>query len=446
MPVRLVIYQRESRPLDGLCAQLQCAGYDIFERYTEAAVLELVGEQDADALLLDAEAEKTESLIERIGASPKSCRLPIMLMAEESSASLDQMAANPVIDDVIILPILRDDLRSRVRNLARLTSMKVELERRLKTLSDFGISNEAHQSGTTASEQAQILLVGPMDDAQVSLIDTLGGMATFTYATTAVHAWHQLCQSYVDVMIVTNKVAPSEIQELCRRARANANLSDLPILIFDGPRTPIQTETICHDLQADLLRAPFQPIAIKKRLQVTGHRRRLKNQLRGLMANGLYAPTVDNLTGLHSRGFLYHYLEQTMEECRERSAPLSAATCSISGLANVNSTLGYPAGDQLIGQLGRALASSCRAQDLVARVHGSSFCVVLNDTSERESRAACERMTGNLERIVDQTKGNRLFDVNLTIGMAEMTSNDKAETLIDRALQQPITVALRQAS
>jgi len=446
MPVRLVIYQRECRPLDGLCAQLQCAGYDIVERYTEAAVLESVSHRHADALLLDSGAEKTEILLERIGAFPTGCSLPIMLIAEESSVSLNQMAADPNIDDVIFLPILRDDLRSRVRNLARLTSMEVELERRLKTFSDFRISRHDLQSGTAANEQSQILLVGPMDDEQVSLIEMLAGTATFTYATTSVHAWHQLSQSYVDMVIVTNKVAPNEVEGLCRRVRANVNLSDLPILILDGSTNPNEIETVCRDLQVDYLRVPFQPIVTKKRLQVMGNRRRLKDQLRGLVVDGLYAPTVDNLTKLYSRGFLYHYLERSIEESRERSAPLSAATCTISGLANVNATLGYPAGDQLISQLARALASSCRAQDLVARSHGSSFCVILNDTSEREASKVCERMAGNLEQIVDQMEGHRLCHISLTIGMAEMTANDKPETLIERALQQPKTVALRQAS
>lgn len=164
------------------------------------------------------------------------------------------------------------------------------------------------------------------------------------------------------------------------------------------------------------------------------------------MTNGLYALTVDHLTGLYSRGYICTYLDQSIQESRVRGIPLSVATCTISGLADVNATLGYPVGDRLIAQLGRALARSCRAQDLVARVHGASFGVVLNDTSESEAQAVCERVAKILEEIAEQTRDHRLSHVQLTIGVAEVTASDGAETLIERALQQPSTVALRRAS
>jgi diguanylate cyclase (GGDEF)-like protein len=277
----------------------------------------------------------------------------------------------------------------------------------------------------------------------------LGETTTFTYAATTNHAWHQLCQSYIDAVIVTNKVAVSDVHGLCRRVRASVNLSDLPILIGDigdDSRKQTEIETICREFNVDHLRAPYQPIVTRKRLQAMIRRHRLKSRLRGLMTNGLYRSTVDNLTGLYSRGFLYTYLEQSIQESRARGVPLSVATCRISGLADVNATLGYPVGDQLIAQLGRALARSCRAQDLVARVRGASFGVVLNDTSESEAQVVCERVAKILEEIAEQSRDSRLSHVHLTIGLAEMTASDGAETLIDRALQQPSTVALRKAS
>lgn len=446
MPIRLAVYQRENRPLDGLCAELQCAGYDVFERYTESAMLDLFRDSDVDALLLDAGANRTAPLLESIKASADTANLPVMLIAEDNPALLEHMALDVDVDDVIILPIPRDDLRSRVRNVARLASMTAELERRLNTLSDFGINRQNDRSEPTTVERVQLLLVGPIGDDQVPLIDMLGDTATFTYAATTDHAWHQLRQSYVDMIVVTSEAAPGDIRELCRRVKATRSLTDLPILIADDAHSSPTIETICRDENVDLIRAPVQPLIMKKRLQVMVHQHRLKRQLRGMMAAGPYVSTVDNLTGLYNRGFLYHYLERCLEENRERGGTLSVATCTISGLAKVNDMLGYPVGDQLISQLGKALASSCRAQDLVARSRGASFCVILGDTSENEARVVCQRVTEILEEIVDQSGGNRLSHIHLTIGMAERTPDDTAETLIDRAFQQPSVIALRHAS
>ena len=446
MSIRLVVYQRDKRPLDGLCAQLQCAGYDVFERYTEDALLDIANDVDVDVLLLDADANRTGPLLEKIRERSDTCHLPIMLIAEENSAFLDGVAADVPVDDVIILPIPRDDLRARVRSVARLATMTTELERRQRTLADFGIAGQTDRSRSAAIERVQILLVGPMGDEQIALIELLDGTATFTYATTTDHAWHQLCQSYVDMIVVTSKVIPGEIRELCRRVKATRTLTDLPILIFDDIKSSPMTEAMSRDENVDLLRAPFQPVAMRKRLDVLVRQHRLKHQLRGMMADGLYASTVDNLTGLYGRGFLYHHLDRSMQESRERGAPLSVATCSISGLANVNDMLGYPIGDQLIGQLGRALASSCRAQDLVARVRGTSFCMVLSDTSESEAHVVCRRVAEILREIIVQSDGHRLSHIDLTIGLAELMANDTAETFINQALHQPTTIALRHAS
>lgn len=446
MSIRLAVYQRESRPLDGLCAQVQCAGYDVFERYTEGAFLDIINDVDVDVFLLDADADRTGALLEKIKETPEICHLPVVLIAEEHSSFLGEISADALIDDVIALPILRDDLRARIRGLARLATMTAELERRLQTLADFGITRQADRPSSTATDRVQALLIGPMGDEQIALIDMLDGTATFTYATTTEQAWHHLGQSYVDMILVTSKVAPGNVHEFCRRVKVTRNLTDLPILIFDDAQNSPMVEMLSQDENIDLLRAPFQPVVMRKRLEVIVRQHRLKHQLRGMMADGLYTPTIDNLTRLYGRGFLYHHLNRSMQEGRERGAPLSVATCTISGLANVNDMLGYPIGDQLIGQLGRALISSCRAQDLVARASGASFCIVLNDTSENEARVVCERVAEILKEIIDRSGGHRLSHIDLTIGMAELAASDTAETLITKALHQPATIALRCAS
>lgn len=443
MSIRLAVYQRDDRPLDGLCAQLQCAGYDVFERYTEDAILDVIDRLDVDAVLLDADAGKSASVLQAIRDDAHSCRLPVMLIVEEPSDALGDLTAG--VDDVIVLPILRDDLRSRVRNVARLASMTAELERRRETLVDFGIKTQLNLP-VSSIERIQILLVGPMGDHQVAMIDMLDDSATFTYAATVDHAWHQLRQSYVDLIAVTGKMAIEETRSLYRKIRTTMGLIDLPVLLFESDGNVKLVEALGRDENVDLMRTPSQPVVTRKRLEVLIRQHRLKHQLRGIMNVGEYLPTVDNLTGLYARGFLCHHLDCCIQESRERGEPLSVATCTIRGLDSVNNILGYPAGDRLISQIGRVLSCGCRAQDLVARAGGASFCLVLNDTSEFEARTVCKRIAGLLDDAVDQGGGNRIAHVSLNFGIAELAGNDSAVTLIDRALHQTHSATLRQAS
>ncbi len=447
MSIRLAIYQRENRPFDGLCAQLQCAGYDVFERFTESAFLDLLDEQGVDILLLDADAERTESLLDEIKASPERYTQRIMLIAEQETTLPEHLSADLHSDDIIVLPILRDDLRSRVRAIARFTSIAAESERRCRALADFGITARPNdRPASAAGDRAQILLVGPIGDQQVSLVDMLCSMATFTYAETPDQALQQLRQGRVDVTIVSSDLPQSAIRQLCREAEAIKGLADLPVLISGNPECWPNAAVASRNENIGSLRPPFQAAGLQRRIQMMARQHHLKRQLRGVLAEGVHASTVDNLTGLYSHGFLHHYLECSLEQSRERDAVLSVATCTISGLANVNDMLGYAAGDHVIGQIGKALATSCRAQDLVARSGSTRFCIVLSDTSETEARTVCERVTKILEGTVGQSSGNRLAHIHLTIGMAETVAGDTAETLIKRAFQQPTVVALREAS
>lgn len=446
MPIRLALYQRDNRPLDGLCAQLLSAGYDLFERYTEEAIRDLLDGDDIDALLIDAGAASVPTLLATLSAENETSRMPVLLITEDPSDLLNEVVIGEGVDDVIILPIPRDDLRSRVRNVARLAAMAAELKRRHETLADFDIRGEADQQDQATTDMMQMLLVGPMGDDQVALIDLLDEAAIFSYATTTNQAWHQLRQGHVDMVAITGKVSPSEVGQFCRRVRATSGLTDLPLLIFDEPTTSPMIETIARDETVDVLRLPLQPFALRKRLEVLTRQHRMKCQLRGMMAGGHQVTAIDNLTGLYGRGFVYQHLERSIQESRERAAPLSVAVCRIKGITQVNEMLGYAAGDRLIGQLGRALGNSCRAQDLVARIRGASFCIVLQDTPEFEAGLVCKRVAEILGEIVDRAEGRRLSHADLAFGMAELDAGETAEMLITRALRQPPPLTFRQAS
>ena len=445
MSIRLAIYQRENRPFDGLCSQLQCAGYDVFERFTGSAFLDLFDEQDVDILLLDANAERTGSLLDKIKGSPARSKQQIMLIAEHGSVLPEHLSADQRIDDILVLPILRDDLRSRVRAIARLSSVTAEAERRCQALVDFGITTlPKDRLASASSDRVRILHIGPIGDQQLSLVGMLSNMATFTYAETPDQAMQQLQQDEIDVVIVNSDLPQSSFCLLCRETEAANGLTDLPILVSgDLERWPYAAMGHGTD-NIGSLRTPFHAASLQRRIQVMARQHHIKRQLRGVLAGGGYASTIDHLTGLYSHGFLHHYLERSLEQCQDRETVLSIATCTIFGLSNVNEMLGYAAGDHVIGQIAKALASSCRAQDLVARVAGTRFCIVLSDTLETEARAVCERITKMMEGAIGQSNSSRL--AHLTIGMTEAIASDTAKTLVERAFQQPAVIAMREAS
>lgn len=87
-----------------------------------------------------------------------------------------------------------------------------------------------------------------------------------------------------------------------------------------------------------------------------------------------YLATHDALTGLYNRGF---YEIELQRLANGRHFPVSVIMADIDGLKVVNDQLGHEAGDKLIKAAASVLSDSFRADDVVARIGGDEFAVVI---------------------------------------------------------------------
>jgi len=100
------------------------------------------------------------------------------------------------------------------------------------------------------------------------------------------------------------------------------------------------------------------------------NRRRVEQNLRS-------QARADALTGLPNRAALYERLEQAIQRCFRHSAKLACLYLDIDHLKQVNDSLGHASGDTLLRQFGARLQACVRATDLVARLAGDEFVVVI---------------------------------------------------------------------
>ncbi len=64
----------------------------------------------------------------------------------------------------------------------------------------------------------------------------------------------------------------------------------------------------------------------------------------------------------------------------------------LDGLKTVNDEQGHPVGDQMLCEMAAILHDTFRASDVIARVGGDEFCVLLNSESATSSGVAVERL------------------------------------------------------
>ncbi len=120
----------------------------------------------------------------------------------------------------------------------------------------------------------------------------------------------------------------------------------------------------------------------------------------------------DNLTGVYNHLF---YAAEAERLGRGRHFPLSVVMVDVDSLAAINERLGRVHGDQVLKSVARLLTSVFRVEDIVARVGGDEFAVLLPGTGVEGTSAVIERFRQQLSDEPIYVGEER---VGLSVGMA----------------------------
>ena len=96
----------------------------------------------------------------------------------------------------------------------------------------------------------------------------------------------------------------------------------------------------------------------------------------------------DALTGLANRRLLSHRLEQMIADARRSPEIIALLFVDLDGFKAINDTYGHEAGDSVLRETARRLQAGTRDSDLVARLAGDEFLVVLRYLASREHAGA----------------------------------------------------------
>lgn len=103
----------------------------------------------------------------------------------------------------------------------------------------------------------------------------------------------------------------------------------------------------------------------------------------------LYLSYHDQLTGLYNRRF---FEEELRRLDTPRNLPLTIAMVDVNGLKLTNDAFGHLAGDGLLKRVSQVLKEECRADDIVARIGGDEFVILLPRTTYKEAQKIIERI------------------------------------------------------
>ncbi len=140
----------------------------------------------------------------------------------------------------------------------------------------------------------------------------------------------------------------------------------------------------------------------------------------------------DALTPTFNRRAFLRELHRTMSEVERYKTPAAVLFVDLDGLKALNDQFGHAAGDAVLKHLGKMLAESVRESDVVGRLGGDEFGVILNRATAEEAHAKAASLSEkiNASAIIHAGVAHRL---GASFGVHPIVSVEDPETAIARA-------------
>ena len=145
-----------------------------------------------------------------------------------------------------------------------------------------------------------------------------------------------------------------------------------------------------------------------------------------------HAAVCDHLTGIGNRRAFFEAAETELRRWRRLPRPLALLLIDVDHFKRVNDSHGHPVGDVVLCHLTRLMVASFREIDVVARIGGEEFAVLLPSADLASARRAAERLRAALDAQPAATDAGPVR-CTVSIGIATM---DEATTGVDALLKR----------
>ena len=173
-------------------------------------------------------------------------------------------------------------------------------------------------------------------------------------------------------------------------------------------------------------------------LELEDKRKRLEEEMarRALVEKELWTmANLDPLTGLANRRYMQEHAMATLLLAQKNGMTCTLIELDIDFFKNINDTHGHAAGDRAICAVGDAARNGLRGtHDMVARIGGEEFAMLLFDCGVEAGMAVAERLRRQIEAM-QVTAGDKTFSLTVSFGVSISNAESTYEALLHSADQ-----------
>lgn len=400
-------------------AKLTSEYYDVITATNGQEALDKAAQESPDIILLDVMMPGMDGfeVCTKIKENPALAHIPVVMVTALTDTQDKVRGLESGADDFLSKPINDTALMARVRSLVRLKMTLDEWRIRETTANQLGVVEEVAKDAMDESlAPANILVVEDKDFEQQKIQETLGNDHHHAMVVeNGADAMELVGKHDLDLFIVSLDLENEDGLRLCSHLKSSERTRAVPILMVAGeddmPRIVHGLDIGAHDY---MLR-PIERSELKARVRTQIRRKRFQERLRSSYEVSLSMALTDSLTGLHNRRYLEVHLEKLIEKNQTTKKSLAVFILDIDHFKKVNDTHGHGVGDQILQQFGDRLKDNLRSFDLVARLGGEEFVVILPDVTADRAQMVAER----LRRAV----ADKAFPCDTESGSLEITTS-----------------------
>ena len=439
MPGRILIGGDVATNRIILTVKLSAASYGVVQAADVDELLMQAQQTLPDLILLDGNFENDRSIdiCLELTENAKTAPIPVMILDADFTPAERLAALHAGACDVLCKPVADDVLLARVRNAMRVGGIEAELRLREDTAVELGF----YEAATHFSHTAQILVVNGSD-----LLD-LAWQKPFQATNPC--TIHLVGRASVLGSITRKNLTPDIILLAASLDHSSAGLNLLAelrnrhntrhaaiIVVDDGQQA--QAANSALDMGAnEVIDASAPPAEFAYRLARQLQRKKKADQLRDTLQDGLRLAVTDPLTGLFNRRYAFPHMARIAKKSNAAGSPFAVMVLDLDRFKRINDSHGHRAGDQVLQEIANRLRTNVRSVDLIARIGGEEFLVVMPDTGLNAARIAAERLRRATEAVpINVAGGKRALSVTTSIGVSIVGGAGRVDASVEAMVER----------
>ena len=413
-----------------LKVQLSAAYYHVVQADGLAGLHALVHRTRPDLIvtamtLPDGDAMALRALL---AADAQLATIPVIAITPQNdrAARLNALAAG--IDDVLSQPLDDVILQARIRSLIRARSSAEDLRLQGGASRALGLAEPA--MGFAAAPITRVARVALVTQSAATGTVWRARLKARTahhidiYQMSGIHAL--LGEPTHDAIVIELPATGGRTGagtengaglRLLADLRARAATRNAAVIAIPNPADPHLAAEALDRGAHDVLPGGFCTQELTLRLDTQLRRKAQADQLRDNVHNGLRAAVLDPMTGLYNRRYALPRLAHIARQAMEKHSSFAVMLADLDHFKHINDRFGHPAGDAVLVETAHRLLGALRPDDMIARVGGEEFLIVMPGTNHVNAAAAADRLCSQINRSPFFVPGqDQPIDVTISIG------------------------------